>query len=300
MSRLWVWWVALGVWIAGSVGIHLFYIKRIRWTPEPVLPPVRILDGVQLRAQLPGSLFHRGESTLRPLGNRLASIHSGSIRSGSVHSALDTLADYLKVHPRRLLTVTGYHAPAESNQSLIANLGLVRARVIEQYLLNAGVPEDQLASRGQVSGSLRFVRDSTSALAFSFEPVLIDAQWLARHQKYVDLFHEIQLYFPTGSTEYIHTPDNERFASEAIVYLRDHPRERLVITGHTDSTGTQARNLRLSGLRATAVRDELVKQGARQTSFQLVALGDKAPIASNAQPEGREANRRVTLVIRRK
>ena len=107
----------------------------------------------------------------------------------------------------------------------------------------------------------------------------------------------MQLYFSTGSTEYIHTPDNEQFAREAIVYLTAHPRQRLVITGQTDSTGTKAQNLRLSQLRARAVQNRLVQQGANKRWFRLVAMGDKAPIASNTLVEGREANRRVTLRV---
>jgi OOP family OmpA-OmpF porin len=285
MSRLWVWWVALGVWVTVSVWVHLFYIKRVRLSTEPVLPPVRIIDRTQLRIQLPGSLFHQAGSEMRSLGNR---------------SALDTLAAYLMANPRRLLTITGYNTPAESKQTLIQNLGAVRALGVLQYLLTAGVPEDQVQSWGKTSESLLFVQDSTSALSFSFQSVRIDANWLARHQKYIDLFHPLQLYFPTGSTEYIHTPDNERFASEAIAYLRDHRREQLVITGHTDSVGTAARNLQLSQLRAMAVRDKLMQQGAAKKWFRIVAQGDKAPIASNALPEGREANRRVTLLVERR
>ncbi|WP_288428147.1 OmpA family protein [uncultured Spirosoma sp.] len=282
MSRLWPWWVVLGMWVTGSVLVHLFYIKRIRFSAEPVLPPVRIVDGAQLRLRLPGNLFHQGESRLRSLGNR---------------SALDTLADYLKRNPRRLLIVTGYHTPAESSQTLTGNLGALRAQAVQDYLLDATVPDEQVQIRGQRAESFPVVHDSTSALSFAFAPIRIDADWLARHQYYVDLVHPLQLYFPTGSTEYIHTPDNERFAHEAVAYLRIHPRERLRITGHTDSVGTVAGNLRLSRARAVAVRDQLVKQGIPNRQFTVVAMGDKNPIAPNALPEGREANRRVTLVV---
>ena len=268
-----------------SVWVHIFYIKRIQLSKEPVLPPVHIIDGNQLRIQLLGNLFHQAQSALRPLGKQ---------------SALDTLAAYLIAHPRRLLTVIGYHAPAERKLTLIPNLGAVRANEVQQYLVNAGVPEEQVKVWGEVSEALTFVHDSTNALSFAFQSVTIDADWLARHQLYTDLFHPLQLYFPTGSTEYIHTPDNEQFASEAITYLRDHRRERLVITGHTDSVGTKARNVQLSRLRAMAVRTRLVQQGADKRRFRIVAMGDKAPIAPNALPEGREANRRVTLLVERR
>lgn len=280
----------LGVWMSVSVWVHLFYIKRVRFSTDAILPILRITDGADLQIQLPGGLFHRAEAQLPVSGSRSIRICSG----------LDTLANYLKANPRRLLTVTGYYAPAEGKQTLVTDLGAVRAHAVGDYLFSAGVPEEQVQLRSRASPSLYFVRDSTNALSFAFEPVVIDALWLARHQRYIDLFHPLHLYFPTGGTTYIHTPDNERFAQEAITYLRDHPRERLVIAGHTDSTGTPARNLRLSRLRATVVRDQLVQQGGSAKRFRLVALGDKAPIAPNALPEGREANRRVTLLVERR
>lgn len=282
--------MGLGIWVIVSVCVHVFYIKRIRLSEEPVLPAIPIIDGNQLRTKLPGSLFQRAGSELKPLGNRSVTSHSG----------LDTLADYLKANPRRLLTVIGYHTPAESKQTLVSNLGAVRATSVQQYLVNAGVPEEQIKVWGEPSEALLFVQDSTNALSFAFQSITINADWLARHQKYVDLYHPLHLYFPTGGTTYIHTPDNEQFASEAIAYLRNHRQERLVITGHTDSVGTAASNLRLSFLRARAVQDSLVKQGANRRWLRLVAQGDKSPIAPNVLPEGREANRRVTLLVERR
>ncbi|QMW03016.1 OmpA family protein [Spirosoma foliorum] len=295
MSKLWVWWMGLGVWVIVSVCVHLFYIKRIRLSEEPVLPPVHIIDGNQLRIQLRGNLFQQAGSELKSIGNRSANSRSGNIRSG-----LDTLADYLKANPRRWLTVIGYYTPAEGKQTLISNLGVLRATSVQQYLVSAGVPEEQIKVWGEASNALLFVQDSTNALSFAFQSITIDANWLARHQKYVDLFHPLQLYFQTGSTAYIHTPDNEQFAREAIAYLRNHKRDRLVITGHTDSVGTEVRNLQLSRLRARVIQDSLVKQGADKRWLQLVAQGDKSPIAPNALPEGREANRRVTLLVERR
>lgn len=285
MSKIWPLWAALGVWVSISIATHLFYIKRIRFDTELVLPPVPIIDGTQLRVQLTGALFQQAEGTLQPFG---------SLR------ALDTLAAYLVAHPRRLLTVTGYHTPAENKLTLIKDLGAMRAAAVQQYLVDHGVPQDQLQRRGETAESIFFVHDSTNALSFAFRSVLIDANWLARHQRYIDLFHPLQLYFPTGSTSYIQTPDNQRFAREVIPYLRNHRHERLVISGHTDSTGTKARNLSLSRLRATAVRNQLQQLGAPNRWFRIVARGAESPIALNTLMEGREANRRVTLLIERR
>jgi outer membrane protein OmpA-like peptidoglycan-associated protein len=73
---------------------------------------------------------------------------------------------------------------------------------------------------------------------------------------------------------------------------------KLEIEGHTDSTGTDAYNQRLSQSRAESVRDFLVEQGipaARIPSTQ--GFGRDRPIAPNDSRANREKNRRVDIVI---
>lgn len=75
------------------------------------------------------------------------------------------------------------------------------------------------------------------------------------------------------------------------------PALRLLIEGHTDSTGNPAANLDLSRRRAEAVKSVLVAQfkidAARLTTN---GLGATRPIDSNDTPQGRAQNRRVELV----
>jgi len=73
---------------------------------------------------------------------------------------------------------------------------------------------------------------------------------------------------------------------------------KLEIEGHTDSTGTDAHNQKLSQSRAESVRDFLVSQGipeARIPSTQ--GFGRTKPIAPNDTRVNREKNRRVDIVI---
>ncbi len=75
-------------------------------------------------------------------------------------------------------------------------------------------------------------------------------------------------------------------------------RERnLTIEGHTDSRGSESRNLTLSLERANAVRDALVRLGYEGDSIEAQGLGEGHPIANNATAEGRANNRRVEIVI---
>jgi outer membrane protein OmpA-like peptidoglycan-associated protein len=69
------------------------------------------------------------------------------------------------------------------------------------------------------------------------------------------------------------------------------------LEGYTDDIGDDAYNLRLSKMRAEAVRDYLVSQGVPPASLTAVGLGRAAPVASNSTAAGRQQNRRVEMVI---
>src|SRR5690606_36590441 len=77
----------------------------------------------------------------------------------------------------------------------------------------------------------------------------------------------------------------------------------IVLRGHTDSTGDDEANLRVSGRRAEMVRDWLVEQGVAEERITVIALGEQRPIAPNAKLDGspdeagRAANRRVDVAI---
>lgn len=69
------------------------------------------------------------------------------------------------------------------------------------------------------------------------------------------------------------------------------------IVGHTDSVGTDEYNMKLSLRRAGAVRDFIVSQGVNPGLIDVVGMGKRQPIASNATAEGRAQNRRVEVRV---
>lgn len=73
------------------------------------------------------------------------------------------------------------------------------------------------------------------------------------------------------------------------------PEVRIEIAGYTDSTGSAARNTRLSAARALAVRAYLARRGVAPERMRTKGYGPANPVASNATPEGRAQNRRVEL-----
>jgi len=76
----------------------------------------------------------------------------------------------------------------------------------------------------------------------------------------------------------------------------------ITVEGYSDSSavaGQFASNWELSAARAASVVRYLISLGIDSTRLAVAAYGDNHPIATNATPEGRALNRRVTLLVAR-
>lgn len=88
-----------------------------------------------------------------------------------------------------------------------------------------------------------------------------------------------------------------RVISKLARFLEKYPERTIQIEGHTDSTGSDAYNLRLSERRAEAVKRALMYEGIKRDRMTTVGYGEQFPIASNANSSGRQQNRRVEIII---
>ena len=79
--------------------------------------------------------------------------------------------------------------------------------------------------------------------------------------------------------------------------FRQYPDNRIIVEGHTDSTGTDAYNQKLSEQRAANVADYLIDRGVSASSITVYGYGEARPKSSNDTPEGRQLNRRVEIHI---
>jgi len=101
--------------------------------------------------------------------------------------------------------------------------------------------------------------------------------------------------FQTGKYE-LKPEARERLARVSGILLA-YSSLKVAIEGHTDSTGSDEFNQRLSEQRAEAVRDYLVTQGVAASGITARGFGSMQPVASNDTAEGRQHNRRVELVL---
>ena len=70
--------------------------------------------------------------------------------------------------------------------------------------------------------------------------------------------------------------------------------------GHTDNTGSDESNLKLSQDRADAVQEYLIGKGIEPDRVKSKGYGETAPVAKNDTPEGQQRNRRVEFKILKK
>lgn len=80
--------------------------------------------------------------------------------------------------------------------------------------------------------------------------------------------------------------------------LADYDKTVVHVVGHTDSTGPEAYNERLSRDRAEAVGRYLRAQGVDGNRIIYYGQGETRPVASNETVDGRRRNRRVEIFIK--
>ena len=92
-------------------------------------------------------------------------------------------------------------------------------------------------------------------------------------------------------------PEFKPELEKAAAFIRAHANvPYVVISGYTDSQGSESYNQQLSERRAEAVRQELIKNyGVDESKIRSKGFGESNPIADNGTPEGRSQNRRVEV-----
>jgi Outer membrane protein and related peptidoglycan-associated (lipo)proteins len=105
-----------------------------------------------------------------------------------------------------------------------------------------------------------------------------------------------RLLFPPGKAEL--KPGSTKVLVNSLIDIKAQPGWRIVITGHSDSTGDAQRNLELSRARAQAVREWMQQMGdIPDDCFEVRGAGSSEPVASDETQEGRDANRRVEITL---
>ena len=128
------------------------------------------------------------------------------------------------------------------------------------------------------------VSDIYGSDTYLLEPIVPKKEWILKN-----------MYFATNKTEIL--PMSEESLKTLYDFLKENPRVRIKIIGHTDSVGTDQANQKLSEGRAASVKNEMVKRGIKAERIETEGRGESEPIDTNDTEEGRQNNRRVVIQV---
>ncbi|MDD4854983.1 MAG: OmpA family protein [Sulfuricurvum sp.] len=92
-------------------------------------------------------------------------------------------------------------------------------------------------------------------------------------------------------------PSNYGDVTKLTRVMNENPPARAIIVGHTDYTGTDEYNQKLSERRSKALADKLIANGIDPKRISASGKGEKEPIATNATSAGRAQNRRIEVEL---
>lgn len=84
---------------------------------------------------------------------------------------------------------------------------------------------------------------------------------------------------------------------EVLKFMTENPKISIEVIGHTDKTGDERQNVRLSEFRARAVANWLFNNGIKSERIQTSGKGSSEPVSDNNTEEGKAQNRRIEIVV---
>jgi len=115
---------------------------------------------------------------------------------------------------------------------------------------------------------------------------------------YIDIGSKIALrnvFFDLGKS--IVKKDSYAELDRLVSLMNKLPNLKVELSGHTDNTGSEVLNNRLSQKRAEAVVEYLISKGINKDKLTAKGYGSTSPIDSNKTLEGRRNNRRTEFEI---
>ena len=155
--------------------------------------------------------------------------------------------------------------------------------------------DDTAMARSQYEQELSLTGEQKSAID-KVEAMFSASEASVYQQRNNVLISAHGLRFPPGGSEL--DSDNFVLLNKIIKAIDIFPGSKIRVSGHTDSTGSDAVNMRLSEQRADKVAKFLTEVGGIAADRVTVyGYGESRPVASNETADGRSANRRVEILI---
>ena len=168
-----------------------------------------------------------------------------------------------------------------------------KAREAEQARMQAEQARMQAEQARMQAESARAQADAEQAKNVALLKELADLKGQQTNRGLVLTVGDV--LFATGKAEV--AAGGLRSIDKLAEFLKKNPTRNLLIEGHTDNTGPEDFNLKLSQQRADAVKDVLVSRGVGADRITTKGYGPKYPVVANDTAAGRQQNRRVEVVV---
>ena len=199
--------------------------------------------------------------------------------------------------------------------------GIVRAiqEKEQQRMATAGTLKSRDEKIVALNAEIDTLKQQVAEIEGTSYQVKADKERLAAEKRFNDLYNKVQSYFSDNEAEVykqggqlvirlkairfpvgqaVIVPENYGLLTKVQRAITTFGQPQIVVEGHTDSTGSQAKNEILSQQRAASVRAYLIANGTLPAqSIRAVGYGPNRPLAPNETVEGRAINRRIDVVI---
>jgi outer membrane protein OmpA-like peptidoglycan-associated protein/predicted negative regulator of RcsB-dependent stress response len=225
-------------------------------------------------------------------GVRITSLVNGayvSVPSGGGSEQPITIIDWPDAVQKFSAIGPVYHlsAPAGSARAAFP----VRADWLANRLVVPGISGIFHFENGNWEHITSSYNAATKAYEFQYAKPGIYAL-LAKPPRIIRLY---SIHFDLGKADI--RKEDERNLFEIIDDLKAVPDAKLEIGGHTDTTGSEERNIELSSERANAIKRFMVINGIEPDRLIARGYGSQYPIAPNDSPENMQKNRRTEFTL---
>jgi len=181
------------------------------------------------------------------------------------------------------LQITGLQRTGESSDG--ADLGMARAQEVAKLFTELDGKlqlESKTVDKGKESNDCAFN-------GVSFRKIVVS-------EKIQEIDDRTLIYFPFDSNQKLADREIENYLIKVAERVKKSG-ERILLTGHTDNSGTPAYNLSLGQRRADIIKTYLQSRGVSPAKITASSKGETAPMASNNTADGMAKNRRTELQI---
>jgi chemotaxis protein MotB len=232
--------------------------------------------------------FQGAPKTLTPIQVGEKQVGSGAdIQVTLVQQAM------LEGQPRQMLSPTPIQM-SDLSRAQNAN-GPATARDSESMSVSEAAHAAALQRQAAMLELEAVAKDVEAAMADLIQEDLVIVR---RHGLWVEVELRTDILFPSGVARL--SPQSTEVLRRLAATLKPFPNP-VRVEGHTDNMPINTREFRsnweLSAARAATVVHLLMEEGVNPARLAVIGLGEYRPSQANDTPEGRNANRRVLLVI---